>query len=264
MKNNLNDSKFSRIKVKDPVINIRVNFLDHFRKFRTDEIVAQKEMHSYFVDTFNMDNLKRAKLNKKRAYDTLMRLAFSPKLDMEKYCTAVLRYACCSTDIKNCIVRNPNIDMYCELNINVDRNARSFGIALEYNKINYIDSFNLVGKLSTGVEMTLPSKLQFLSDEELSFINHIRQLANYQGQSPLKFTSSELNELSKEHLHDAEVIRDRELELLLRLRSFGLVNLFWNFEESRFEITICDSELYNNLIVDVSNDQIDDLDFLSA
>ena len=244
----------SQPEMVNPVVNIKVNFFDDYRPYKSHKIVALVDLFSTLLESFDMienDDI----VSSQDIYDELIGLAFHPKSDVNDYCMSVLKYCCCASNIRDRLNEYPDSDLLCILDIHIEKEESSGGFVFKHEGLFNDDMFKLVGKLETGVEMTLPTKFQFLTDKEFSFLTHLVEMNNTAGQPFIKLTYCQLYDLVEEYLKDSTEIRDRVDEFLIKFSFYGLIDYRFDddfdneeSEEPHFLISVCNLELYDKFI----------------
>lgn len=239
----------SQVEKGTPVINISLSFYNDYRTYKRHEMVAQLDLVTQILET------KSKYKNEKKDTERLIYLAFRPNADINDYCTEVLKYLCSYTNIEDCLKKYPQTDLFCVLHINIDDFKWSECRVLEWNESFYGNSFKLVGKLKNGISLNLPSKFDFLSEEQYKCLIELVVLNRSSSEGVIKLTYSQLWEIWEQYLDEGNEYSKCWIDFFLERLSFcGFIDFKVQLEskdgktECYYIISICDLDIYKEVV----------------
>lgn len=233
----------------NPIVYIWVTFWYDQRTYKEFRMVAS---HSVLSET--CEACEEALKNDSSYFDTVynetINMAFRPRVFIQDICNSVIRYICCSINVKDLLTKYPQTGVEIFSHINVDDDELSQVDVLDpeiFGKIGKIDpEFSLVD--NSELSMTLPSKLDFLSEIEFKFLDGLFQKISNSDKNMVILNFGQLWDLIDEgDSNETDTItRDEMDQTLNNLSFYDLIAVDMDYLEKHhsFKLSINNLQIY--------------------
>jgi hypothetical protein len=185
---------------------IYVRFWDYHRDYKEFKIVASNS----FLSKMN-DDCKRILKNdceyKNSVYIETINLAFRPRVRITDFCTSVIKYICCSLNIKEFINEYPNQQFKIDARIDVENSKLSEVIIVPQRNTVVLGENDIIPKLLGYSDFLMPLKfrLEYLKKEEAMLLSKLSDIIHQSNHTHVRFSLDQLlNLLEWSYIDDIE------------------------------------------------------------